>query len=188
MRRTKQTDWIFSFLQILNLHISVHKQEIFCSIILFGIIFCIAAESKSQTCNPAPIGLAEWWTADSNAFGVRNRNNGTLLNGTTFVSGINGQVFSFDGINDSVVITDSPSLDITGNQLTIEAWIKVDSTFSDYRQIVSMNNRKFGLFAQIGSGQLVFEVSTTDGYGLSRSNISIPPNRFVHVAGVYNGK
>lgn len=49
-------------------------------------------------------------------------NDGELINGPTWVPGIFGAALSFDGVDDYVNISDSPSLDITGN-IRIEAWI-----------------------------------------------------------------
>jgi hypothetical protein len=51
-----------------------------------------------------------------------NGNNGTLVNGPTFDSGNNGRIV-FDGVNDSVVIPLSQSLQFLGtSSYTIEVW------------------------------------------------------------------
>jgi len=52
-------------------------------------------------------------------------NDGELINGPIWVPGIPGSALSFDGVNDYVNISDSFSLDITGN-IRIEAWINPD--------------------------------------------------------------
>jgi len=53
-----------------------------------------------------------------------NGNNGTLTNGPTFDSG-NGGSIVFDGTNDHVTFTSNPSLT---DQITIEVWVKLNST------------------------------------------------------------
>lgn len=52
-------------------------------------------------------------------------NDGELINGPTWVTGISGTALRFDGVNDHVNISDSASLDITSN-IRIEAWINPD--------------------------------------------------------------
>lgn len=52
-----------------------------------------------------------------------NGNDGTLMNGASWVNGEFSKAVSLDGIDDYVNVSDSASLDITGN-IRIEAWIK----------------------------------------------------------------
>lgn len=51
-------------------------------------------------------------------------NNNATLNGATWINGINGNALYFDGVNDYAQAPDSQSLDISGRQITVEAWIK----------------------------------------------------------------
>jgi hypothetical protein len=53
-----------------------------------------------------------------------NGNTGTLVNGPQRVAGISDMALSFDGSDDHVLIQDSSSLDISGNQMSIEFWMK----------------------------------------------------------------
>src|SRR5207247_9680385 len=75
----------------------------------------------SSNCVPTPQGLVSWWRAESNALDSADSNNGTLLNGTTFAPGLVGQAFSFDGIDDKIIIPDAANLRLT-NAFTIEGW------------------------------------------------------------------
>lgn len=97
-----------------------------------SLIGATATQTFAQTCQPAPVGLVSWWTAEGNALDSRSRNNGTLLGGTTFSAGQNGQAFSFDGVNNFVNVPDSASLDSWTTTATFEAWInpqpQLDST------------------------------------------------------------
>src|SRR5205085_4415032 len=79
-----------------------------------------------QTCTPLPSGAVGWWKAEGNANDVLGANNGVLQNGTTFSTGLVGQAFSFDGVNDYVSINRSIQDDFT-----IEFWLnttQVDGT------------------------------------------------------------
>jgi hypothetical protein len=74
-------------------------------------------------------GLVGYWNFDGKTVsGTRvfdtsgTGNYGTMTNGPTLVNGKLGQGMQFDGSNDSVSVTDSASLDITGN-LSTAAWV-----------------------------------------------------------------
>lgn len=153
--------------------------------------------------SPAPIGLAEWLTADGNALGVRNRNNGTLQNGAGYTSGKVGQAFSFDGNDDIVQIADNPTLDFGTGDFSVEAWIKwngaqTNSGNNEYGII----NKTAGYASSPGWG---FEIST---YGASGGNATIifyntgqstwnntnvetatpyPPDMWHHIVGIRQG-
>jgi hypothetical protein len=61
-------------------------------------------------------GTGTTWTDLSS-----NLNNGTLINGPTFSSS-NGGSIVFDGVDDTTIVTDSNSLDLS-SAITIETWI-----------------------------------------------------------------
>lgn len=157
-------------------------------------IFDLVQQGSFGKCSPAncvesPNNLVSWFAGEQSALDSRSDNHGALQNGTTFQVGRVGQSFNFDGFDDRVVVPNSPSLDITGNQLTIEAWINTAVSGGD-RQIVSMadgtglSDRKFGL--SVTSDLLSFEVETTNGR-VEAVVGSIPVGVWTHVAGVYNG-
>src|SRR6266540_787980 len=69
--------------------------------------------------------------ADSSA----NGNNGTLTNGTAWVSGWISNALSFDGVDDYVEVPNSSNLGITAD-ITLAAWIK-RATLGNYGAVVS---------------------------------------------------
>ncbi len=85
-------------------------------------------------CVPAPSGLVSWWDADSvsgtTAFDIQGGNDGTLQNGATFAPGLVGQAFSFDGVNDHILVG---TASVNNNQGTVDAWVlhSDTSTFQD---------------------------------------------------------
>src|SRR2546428_4800912 len=80
-----------------------------------------AANSQTIECFPRPFGLVGWWPGDGNANDIQGTNHGLLQNGTTFLPGLVGQGFNFDGLDDFVRIADAPELRPV--QFTLEAWV-----------------------------------------------------------------
>jgi hypothetical protein len=60
-------------------------------------------------------------------FDPNQESHGSLKNGVAFATGIIGQSFLFDGLDDEVVVPHSESQN-TGDQLTIEAWVRPTSS------------------------------------------------------------
>src|SRR3990172_3078266 len=110
------------------------------------------AVSFAQTCVPPPSGLISWWPGEGNANDIVGINNGTLMNGATFVTGKVGQAFSFDGINDYVSV---PGTFGGGSEATVEAWIKPNGTTGDFQSIVSSTELQFMHFQLNTSGNIV---------------------------------
>ncbi|HKF41482.1 MAG TPA: LamG domain-containing protein, partial [Thermoanaerobaculia bacterium] len=76
---------------------------------------------KCRSCTGVPSGIAGWWRAENDANDFYNLNNGTLQGGATFAPGEVGQAFSFDGVNDFVSFTGTPTT--ATDNWTIDAWI-----------------------------------------------------------------
>ena len=87
-------------------------------------------------------GLISHWEADGDAKDSVGNNDGTLENGTTFAPGINDQAFSFDGVDDRVLVPDSPSLNPT-TAITIAAWVFVTGKQGLDRDILSKDGELF---------------------------------------------
>jgi uncharacterized repeat protein (TIGR01451 family) len=71
---------------------------------------------------PPPPGLISWWPGDADAADILDGNDGTLINGTTIVTGKVGNAFSFDGVNDFVQAPDSNLWAFGSNDFTINLW------------------------------------------------------------------
>jgi len=64
-----------------------------------------------------------------------NGNNGTLINGPTWVDGKFGKALSFDGVNDGIEVNHSDSLN-TPTQFTVTAWV-YPKNYGDWNKIAS---------------------------------------------------
>jgi uncharacterized repeat protein (TIGR02543 family) len=84
------------------------------------------AFEPTPTCLPPPSGLVGWWPGDGNANDIIGGNNGTLQGSVTFVPGMVGQAFSFDG--SSYVDASDSNLPVGNSSATISAWIKTTQT------------------------------------------------------------
>ncbi|HMC96856.1 MAG TPA: LamG domain-containing protein, partial [Flavobacteriales bacterium] len=97
---------------------------------------------------------------------------------------------SFDGVNDGVICPGA-SLDITGTQITLEAWIypTVFKTNSFDGNIINKEGGFAGYQIRCGStGILEFVLGTGAGYvTVSSPSGTLVLNQWQHVAGTYNG-
>src|SRR5689334_15837441 len=93
--------------------------------LFLGLGFCPQMAGASD-CAPVPAGLVSWWRGEGNADDAVGSNHGQLHNGASFAPGKVGQGFLFDGMDDFVLVPDSPSLDLT-NEITVEMWFKSET-------------------------------------------------------------
>lgn len=150
----------------------------------------VLAVVPPSPCATPSAGLVAWWPGDGNANDIAGANNGTLSGGATFTSGEVGQVFSFDGVNGSVIIPDSSSLRLTTN-FTIEAWINARAVANQglvskvggsggnygYQLLLYDDNTLMGLLNSPGEGWPSSTVRNTTPIALGTWN---------HVAFTYN--
>ncbi len=149
----------------------------------------------AQTCQPAPVGLVSWWTADNNALDSRSRHNGTLDGGATFAAGQNGQAFSFPAQSTSVGIPNDPAL-FPANALTIEAWIN-PSTYTgcsgnQYRVFHTVRAvlRGYVTFIECSTQRFVGQIFDSSGNSntiASTAGATFPPNVWTHFAMTWDG-
>jgi hypothetical protein len=147
-------------------------------------------------CVPAPSGLLGWWPGDGTGTNLAGTNLAVLQNGATYGAGQVGQSFRLDGNNDRIPIPSSAvgPLDITGNQLTIEAWINLASHQHPFNNSHVIFDKFYdgttpwnGYNLGVAQGKLGLNIGTTTTFlGLSASSL-VPTNTWVHVAGTYDG-
>ena len=138
--------------------------------------------TTETTCYTAPSGLISWWKGNGNANDSHGSNNGTLINGATFAPGKVGQAFSFDGVNQFVSITDSPSL--RPKDLTIETWVKFSSVPSMAIIAAKTLGSVYGdsFFLDLEYGKLNGGVGDNSGFGKIMSYPFIPElNAWYHL-------
>jgi hypothetical protein len=125
-----------------------------------------------------------------------NGNTGGLGSGLAspgWVPGKIGSALSFDGSDDYASVPDSPSLNITGNQFSISAWVNPRAQANPFADIVSMRS---GLLTQYflwenwdsTTRQVDFATGLYNGTNVFVSSPKFHPlNQWYQVAAVYNG-
>jgi len=103
-----------------------------------------------------------------------------------------GSALDFDGVGDYVDVPDSPSLDISGDEITITAWINVNTI--DGRHVIAAKtaNGDNTWLVEInpytcGDGKLYFYLNAGNTEGALCSNGSTSADKWCHVAFAYDG-
>jgi hypothetical protein len=146
-------------------------------------------------CVAPPDGLVGWWPGNGNAQDIITGNDGLLKGGTSFEPGKVRQAFSFNGIDSSVDIPQTASLNLN-RQVSIEFWMKPaeENTMdnccqglvgTDYYLIeiaVGQINSETGVHFAIHSNGFYIHTSekTNTGY-------KVKPGQWSFVVGTYDG-
>jgi len=112
--------------------------------------------------------MAGWWTGDGSGRDIAGGNNGALLNGTGFTTGMVGLAFSFDGVDNQVTAPHNVNQN-GGSQITIDAWMG-QATFGHGRPIVQKRS-----------------ASNIGGYTLETTQSPFGPNNGLQWAIMING-
>ena len=120
---------------------------------MFAALAVIPAPAQPQRCLEVPSGLVAWLPGDGDAGDIEGTNDGTLVNGATFVSGQVDQAFTFDGVDDFVEVPDASALE--PSVVTVDAWIRgqVFGGLADYIVSKGANECRCASYAAPGSNR-----------------------------------
>ena len=163
-----------------------------------------AGKCGAQTLQfPTPIS---WWPAEGNATDIIDGNSGTFSGGVTFVGGIVGRAFNFDGTGE-IRINNNTNLNLQTN-LTLEAWVfptaldgEIDTIL--YKEADTSNPEQYALGIKgplnascpggtITNGHLAFALVGVAGLpndfcGWVDGGAAVPTNQWTHVAVTFDG-
>ncbi|MCC7173981.1 MAG: IPT/TIG domain-containing protein, partial [Bryobacterales bacterium] len=124
-----------------------------------------------------------------------NANDGSLLNGVAWTTGRYGTAISLDGVNDYVQMPNSPALELSGKNLTLEFWANVQSGGTAWDYVIlnkpwnsgQMNYPyyQYGVEFYGSSREFVFFFGGAFGYREFRMAASY--DTWHHVAFTYDG-
>ncbi|MEE8302485.1 MAG: LamG domain-containing protein, partial [Candidatus Tectomicrobia bacterium] len=160
---------------------------------------CIGG-SGGLNCVKPPSGILAWWPGEENADDISgNENHGILGDGTSFEPGQVGQTFSFDGVDDRIIVENEEAFDFI-TEVSVETWVFSSGAEGNYQGVINKGYHANGPFElrmtrQGGSGDvflhcasdhaIFFDVTTTQG--LQFAAACLTKNVWHHVAGMYDG-
>ena len=114
-------------------------------------------------------------------------NNGTLVNSPSWVEGRFGSGLQFTHSGPGYVqVVNSPTLNMN-NTLTIEAWIKLNTSPSGYQEIIDKENSTHANYRlYLLNTEIHFDWIHTELYGIQTTSANLQPDIWYHVAVVYN--
>lgn len=87
------------------------------------VVLCCAVCIFGSSSNRCQADLVAHWTGDNSAMDASGNMHDGMINGATFAPGIHGNAFSFDGVNDSVIVDADTALEPT-NAFSIALWVQ----------------------------------------------------------------
>jgi hypothetical protein len=145
------------------------------------------------TPNVNKTGLIGYWKFDEGTGTTTcdhsgSSNNGTLVKGPLWTAGKLGKALYFDGIDDTVTVVDSNSLDLS-SAFTLSAWVNPAVTSTSFSSIL-VKNYKYFLYASAtgycGDGSLLAGVSEGANQPVCQAS-PLPANTWTHLALTSNG-
>ncbi len=121
-----------------------------------------------------------------------NLNHGIVKNGALITSGQLGNALGFDGIDDYIQFSASPSFNIGTNSVSVSLWTKMDflptELPSTFGPLFDSETDQYVLYEDKGNSELRFKVTTSSG--AERPGIpdaDLVSGEWIHIVGVYDG-
>jgi hypothetical protein len=161
---------------------------VICVTVLTAATILLQTRQTAEAAMIEPIheGLVGWWRFDEGEGNIAkdssgNNNEGTIY-GATWTDGKYGKALSFDGVDDYVLISNSPSLQVTGN-LTISFWVYLNS-LSSTQVVVSKMWHEY-IVKIMANGAVYFEHQGSAGWECVANVLppgSMTSGTWIHVA------
>lgn len=127
--------------------------------------------------------LVSWWPAENDPMDVVGGNHGIPEGGLGYGPGMVGNAFTFDGLDDAIVVPHDPSLDVGSGDATISLWLKTDTdddnvSLMDWRRIGPLR----GLRVFLDEGRPAVHLGDGSAYAGLVADQTIADGRFHHIA------
>src|SRR5262252_7222683 len=113
------------------------------AVAVFALCLGGPAFADPTNCVAPPSGLISWWPGNGNATDIAGGNNGALMNGASFATGLVSSAFVFNGANQLVQVPDNPSLSPV-SALTLEAWVYVSAYSGNDAVVIASKEDPYG--------------------------------------------
>jgi uncharacterized delta-60 repeat protein len=146
-------------------------------IVTSGLVFAVDAGN-----------LVSYESGSTITYSLTGSISGSLTNGVGY-SNIKGGTWNFDGTNDYINFGNDPTVTLTGNSVTLEAWVNYNISQEDWKGIIyKANGNSSGYQLFIDSAERVaFGVITTSGFSRPNAGFTLPTNTWHHIVGSYDG-
>jgi hypothetical protein len=156
--------------------------------ICFVLVLCLAGLGSAD--------MVAYWDFEGDFSDSVGGNDAAAIGDTSVVIDPDrGRVAELDGTGDYIEIPNSPSLDITGNEITAAAWVYFDDV-SGPPEIVMAKPFVIGQHSSpyfsyglhiLSNGTPRFWLVTDGSAGNARGSTNLQSGRWYHMAGVYDG-
>lgn len=150
----------------------------------------VSTGSRLQTCVAPPSGMVSWWPGDDNTTDIVGGNNGAWVGSPAYAPGEVGDAFSFNG-SSFVTMGTPPSLNLTGNQVTIDGWV---FPTAPNKQAIYFGKTAYGfndyvLLSQFSPAQLTGMIKAGGVETIVGAPVPfiVPINQWTHIALTYDG-
>ena len=121
-----------------------------------------------------------------------NNNDGVFMNGTLMSAGHSGNALSFDGVDDFVQFSTSPSFEISSGVVSVSAWVKMDYLPTEMTQafgpVFDSQGDQYVIYADRGNKELRFKATTSGGAARPGiPQVDLITGKWINVVGVYDG-
>lgn len=146
-------------------------------------------EESTAPSNPLWNNLISYYTADNTPNDSKGTANGTLVNGTTYGTGIINQGFSLDGVND--YINFGNNLDFSGlTPFSFNFWVNPNGATANQVFFSKYDGTKGYLIRKAANGNYlnIAILSTGSNYmSISSNSIAIPSGSYSMISVTYSG-
>ena len=147
-----------------------------------------AASADCPTSAGAPVAAYSFDAGSGTTLAdISGKGNTGSIENATWSSGKNGGGLSFDGANDSVLIADSATLDLSTG-MTLEAWVSPTSAGPNWRTVLFKETSDGTAYSLYASERNSLPVGQVDiGGERNAMGPSLPLNTWSHLAVTYDG-
>ena len=140
--------------------------------------------ASDPTCLQPPSGLISWWPGNGVTQDIVSGHDAELRNGASYGTGLVGQAFSLDGIDDFVNVDDNPAFNFGTSDFTVDFWINFNTTEGEQvlaEKNVESSNRTGWTLTKMSGNSIRLHLPAP-GEIIEWAPQSIPENMWIHFA------